>query len=53
MAASQFLNMLESSVLEDGLEPGVVTGACDPSTWAIETSNQHEFEASLGYIVAH
>ena len=27
MAASQFLNMLESSVLEDGLEPGVVTQA--------------------------
>lgn len=27
MAASQFLNMLESSVLEGGLEPGVVTQA--------------------------
>lgn len=35
MAASQFLNMLESSVLEDGLEPGVVTQAYN-STQEVE-----------------
>jgi hypothetical protein len=35
VAASQFLNMLESSVLEDGLEPGVVTQAYN-STQEVE-----------------
>jgi hypothetical protein len=30
--------------------PGVVVNACNPSTWGAGQEN-HEFEATLGYIV--